>query len=153
MANIAQMVNVLQSMILTRGEKMIVTPTYHVFDLYQGHQGAKLLPTQVSAPDYLSGDVRVPAISVSSSRADSGVITVSVVNLNPKRAARIELDIHGSKVAQASGRVIAATTLDAHPDFEKPDPLGPAKLAGISLRDARVYLTAPSASVVVVELR
>ncbi|MEO8018831.1 MAG: alpha-L-arabinofuranosidase C-terminal domain-containing protein [Pseudomonadota bacterium] len=153
MANIAQMVNVLQSMILTRGEKMIVTPTYHVFDLYQGHQGAMLLPTQVSAPEYLSGDVRVPSVSVSASRADGGVITVSLVNLNPKDAAQVRIEVRGRAVRQASGRVITAAALDARPDFDRPDPLAPKNLAGISVRASRVYLTAPAKSVVVLELR
>ena len=60
MANIAQMVNVLQSLILTDREKMLVTPTYHVFDLYQGHQGATLLPTEVAAPDYTVNGVEAP---------------------------------------------------------------------------------------------
>ncbi|MEO8063640.1 MAG: alpha-L-arabinofuranosidase C-terminal domain-containing protein [Pseudomonadota bacterium] len=153
MANLAQMVNVLQSMILTRGEKMIVTPTYHVFDLYQGHQGAKALPSQVAAPDYQSGDVRVPSISVSASRARSNVVTVSLVNLNPHEPVRVELVMRGGEVKRASGRVISASALDARPDFEKPDPLTPKDLAGISLCRGNVCLTAPAASVVVLELR
>ena len=153
MANIAQMVNVLQAMILTRGEKMIVTPTYHVFDLYQAHQGASSVPAQVSAPDYSFGGVKLPAISASASRDDRGSLTLSVVNLDPNRAVHIRADVHGFVARRGGARVITAATMDAHPDFGAPDPLAPVDLSGLAVGDGVVTFTAPAKSVLVVELR
>ena len=88
---------------------MLLTPTYHVFDLYQGHQGATLLPTQVDAPDYSSRGVKVPSLSVSASRAPDGDVTLSVVNLDPASQRKdLEIDIDGGGIRTASGRVITA---------------------------------------------
>ena len=153
MANIAQMVNVLQSLILTDKEKMLLTPTYHVFDLYQHHQGATSLPTQVTAPDYSSSGVEVPSISVSASRAGDGVVTVSLVNLDPTRAGKIEIGTRGAKIRTASARVMTAGSMDARPEFDRPDPLAPTVLDGISVRAGVVSLLAPAKSIVVLQLR
>ena len=119
MANLAQMVNVLQSLVLTDKEKMLLTPTYHVFDLYQGHQGATLLPTRVEAPDYSSYAVKVAFLSVSASRGAQGEVTLSVVNLDPRRDADVEIVIQGFVPARPQGRAITATSMDSRPEFGK----------------------------------
>jgi alpha-N-arabinofuranosidase len=152
MANLAQMVNVLQSLILTDRERIVLTPTYHVFDLYQGHQGATLLPTLVEAPAYSSAGVEVPSLSVSASRAQNGEVTVSVVNLDPLRAAKLTLAIEGIGIQTASGRVITADAMDASPVFDKADPLAPARLRGLSVRGGNVFWVAPAKSVLVLQL-
>jgi len=154
MANLAQMVNVLQALILTDKEKMLLTPTYHVFDLYQKHQGATLLPTRLEAPEYMFEGVKMPALSASASRTADGGITVSIVNLDPDRAANIELDTRGQSVRAVTGRVITAANMDARPEFGGSDPLSPTRLEKISPgRRGGVTLVAPAKSVVVVELR
>jgi alpha-N-arabinofuranosidase len=153
MANVAQMVNVLQSLILTDKEKMLLTPTYHVFDLYQRHQGATSLPTQVTAPDYSSSGVEVPSISVSASRAADDVVTLSLVNVDPTRAARIEIDTRGRKIRRASARVMTAGSMDARPEFGRPDPMAPTTLDGVSVRAGIVSLLAPAKSIVVLQLQ
>jgi alpha-N-arabinofuranosidase len=156
MANLAQMVNVLQSLILTHGEKVLLTPTYHVFDLYQRHQGATLLPTQVHAPAYTFSGAEVPSLSVSASRAPDGDVTLSVVNVDPVRGANLLIGIEGSEIRTASGRVITAAVMDASPSFDrvgKGDPLAPAKLENLSLRRGSVSLVAPAKSVLVLQLR
>ena len=152
MANLAQMVNVLQALILTDREKMLFTPTYHVFDLYQGHQGATLLPARVTAPDYALKSVRVPSLSASASSVN-GVITVSVVNLDPRRAANLQIDVRGGRCDEAHGRVITAASMDARPAFDAPDPLSPQALEGVHASGGLVSLVAPAKSVVVLELR
>ena len=68
MTNIAQMINVLQAMILTDKEKMLLTPTYHVFEMYKPFQNATLLPTELTTPEYKHGEVAIPAVSVSAAR-------------------------------------------------------------------------------------
>ena len=152
MANIAQMVNVLQSMILTRGNQLVLTPTYHVFDLYQVHQGAALIPTQVQTGDYVSGEVKLPAINVSASRNGRGAVHLSVVNLDPERDAAVSVNIDGMKVRKASGKVIAAAAMDEHNDFDAPARLAPRELRGISVRGATVQMHVPAKSVSVIEL-
>jgi alpha-N-arabinofuranosidase len=153
MANLAQMVNVLQSLVLTDGAKISLTPTYHVFDLYQAHQAATLLPTQVTAPDYVLEDVRVPSLSVSASRGADGATTLTIVNLDPARDARIEVRLEGGEVRTATGRVVTADRMDARSGFEPPDALAPASLRSVRVQRGAVSLTAPSKSVVAVTLR
>jgi alpha-N-arabinofuranosidase len=152
MANLAQMVNVLQSLILTDKEKILLTPTYHVFDLYQSHQGATSIPAEVRTPDYSFAGVNVPALSASASRGADGAITLSVVNLDPVRSSRIEIAA-GVEVRAAQGRVITAAAMDARAEFGKADPLAPAKLAPVKLRGNLVSFVAPAKSVVVLTLR
>jgi alpha-N-arabinofuranosidase len=152
MANIAQMANVLQSLILTDKDRLLLTPTYHVFDLYQDHQGATLLPTEVAAPDYALQGVRVPSLSVSASRAANGALTVSVVNLDPLRASNIEIATVGREIRAATGRVITAASMDARPEFGKADPLRPAQLGRLSVRRNVTSLVAPAKSVIVLTL-
>ncbi len=153
MANIAQMIDVLQSMILTRGRQIVLTPTYHVFDLYQVHQGATLLPVQIAADNYVSGAVTLPAISVSASRDEQGRIHVSVVNLDPDRDASMTLALNGIMASSASARVLTADAMDAHNDFDAPQRLAPRELQGVSIRNGNVKLTIPAKSVTVVELK
>jgi alpha-N-arabinofuranosidase len=153
MANIAQMINVLQSMILTSGKQMVLTPTYHVFDLYQVHQGAALLPANVATDDYTSGAVTLPAISVSASRKDDGVVHVSLVNLDPDREANVTLALNGTKARGASARVLTAAAMDAHNDFDAPDRLAPRELTGIDIRGSNVKVRVPAKSISVIELR
>ncbi|HEU4600753.1 MAG TPA: alpha-L-arabinofuranosidase C-terminal domain-containing protein, partial [Steroidobacteraceae bacterium] len=153
MANIAQMIDVLQSMILTRGRQIVLTPTYYVFDLYQVHQGATLLPVQIAADNYVSGAVTLPAISVSASRDEQGRIHVSVVNLDPDRDASMTLALNGIMASSASARVLTADAMDAHNDFDAPQRLAPRELQGISIRNGNVKLTIPAKSVTVVELK
>ncbi len=153
MANIAQMVNVLQSLILTDKERMLLTPTYHVFDMYQGHQGATLLPTDVAAPDYTLNDVKIPPLSASASRAANGGVTLSLVNLDPRRSAKVEIQVKDQKVRSATGQVITAESMDARPEFGKKDPLLPVNLDRPAVRRGVVSLVAPARSVIVIKLQ
>ncbi|HEU4653356.1 MAG TPA: alpha-L-arabinofuranosidase C-terminal domain-containing protein [Steroidobacteraceae bacterium] len=153
MANIAQMINVLQSMILTRGKEMVLTPTYHVFDLYHVHQGATLLPVQIATEKYASGTISLPSISVSASRDEKGRVHLSLVNLDPDRDASIAVALNGMRASSASARVLTADAMDAHNDFDAPQRLAPRELRGVSVRGGGVKLTVPAKSVTVVELR
>ncbi len=95
MANIAQMVNVLQAMILTDGPSMVLTPTYHVFDMYQPWQGATALPVEVASPMYEKDDVSIPAISVSAVRAADGQVHLALVNVDPNNAHPVTVGLDG----------------------------------------------------------
>ena len=83
-ANIAQMVNVLQAMILTDKEKMLLTPTYHVFRMYLPFQDATLLPVTVSAAEYQHGDIRLPRVDAIAARDAQGKTWLAVSNLDPQ---------------------------------------------------------------------
>jgi alpha-N-arabinofuranosidase len=152
MANIAQMVNVLQAMILTEKEKMILTPTYHVFEMYTVHHDAKLLPTEVQSADYQSGSAKLPQVSASASRDQAGRIHVTLCNLDPQHAAEVACDLQGAKVAQVSGRILTAPAMNAHNTFEKPETLKPAEFAGARIAAGGFAATLPAKSVVVLEL-
>jgi alpha-N-arabinofuranosidase len=124
-----------------------------VFDLYQRHQGATSLPVDVAAPNYVRGDVTVPALSASASRGASGEITVSLVNLDPVRSARVALGLNGAQVRAVSARVITAAAFDAHSDFGGPDPLAPQDLATVKRNRGGITFVAPPKSVTVLTLR
>lgn len=119
MANLAQMVNVIHAIILTEGEKMLCTPTYHVFDLYQRHQDAQLLDSWVE--DVLIGDEesQVSALSHTASLRD-GKLTLTVSNLSPEKSAEVDVWIPGFTVAKAAGRILYAD-MAAHNTFEEPE--------------------------------
>ncbi len=131
---------------------MLLTPTYHVFDLYQSHHGATLLPTRVVAPDYALDAVKVPSLSVSASRDKDGRMTISLVNLDPGRAANVSIDTGNKDVRAATGRVITAPSMDARPEFGQPDPLAPSGLGRITVRAGVASFVAPAKSVVVLKL-
>ncbi len=97
LANIAQMINVLQAMILTKGPQMILTPTYHVFKMYEPFQDATSLPADLTTPQYTQGSASVPAISLSAARTTSGSIAVALVNLDPNHAIAVSVAIPGRK--------------------------------------------------------
>src|SRR5262249_5396037 len=130
MANIAQMVNVLQAMILTDKEKMALTPTYYIFKMYRVHQGATMIPVDVSAPEYKRGDAAIPPLSVSGSRDADGRLHLSLVNLDPNRAAEIDTTIWGGAVKNVSGEVLTAPEMNALNTFDRPDNVKPAAFNG-----------------------
>jgi len=153
MANIAQVLNVLQAMILTDGDRMLLTPTYHVFEMYKVHQDATLIPTELVAPEYRSGDASVPTLQASASRDKAGAIHVSVVNLDPNRAAHVTMKINGAAHANVTGRVLTAQAMNATNTFERPDAVKPTAFTAFKSEGGAITLSLPSKSVVVLELR
>jgi alpha-N-arabinofuranosidase len=152
MANIAQTVNVLQAMILTDGARMTVTPTYHVFEMYNVHQGATLLPTENGPADYAAGDANVPSVIVSASRNAAGLIHISLVNARPDEPAKVTLKIAGVTPAEVSGRILSADEMDAHNTFERPNAVQPAALEGATVRGDTIEFTLPAKAVAVLAL-
>ena len=150
MTNIAQMVNVLQAMILTDKEKMLLTPTYHVFEMYVPFQNATLLPVDFDkSAKYEFGDYAVPAVSASAARGEDGKLYLALANLNPNRAARVSTSVDGDEVTTAKGRVLTADAMDAHNTFAKPETVKPVAYTATS-EDGKLVLDVPAKSVVVV---
>ncbi len=153
-ANIAQMVNVLQAMILTKGDQMLLTPTYHVFEMYTVHHDAVLLPiTVASAGWYVLGADSLPAVSASASRDRTGVMHVTMSNLDPDHARTVSVDVRGAHVSGATGRILTAPTMNGYNSFEHPDVVKPAPFTGAAVTDGRLTVSLPPHSVVVLELR
>jgi alpha-N-arabinofuranosidase len=153
MANIAQMVNVLQAMILTDKEKMVLTPTYYVFRMYKVHQGATLVPVELSAPHFAMDKASIPSLSASASRDAGGRIHLSIVNLDPNRRAEIATTLSGATIKTASGEVLTAAAMNAMNTFENPNQLKPSAFSGYKLQGSQLTLSIPPKSVVVLELR
>jgi alpha-L-arabinofuranosidase len=151
MANIAQTNNVLQAMVLTKGEKMLVTPTYHVFEMYKVHQGARFLPADINCAAYTSGSDTLPGISVSASKGKSGKINISICNLNHEQPAEIACGFEGFQAKKVTGRILTAEVMNAHNTFEKPDAVKPVEFKGVQVKDGKILATIPSKSVVVLE--
>jgi alpha-N-arabinofuranosidase len=155
-ANIAQMVNVLQAMILTQGSQMLLTPTYHVFEFYTVHHDAVLLPITVSTAGwYRLGADSVPAVSASASRDKNGTMHVTMSNLDPTAARSVAVDVQGARVASATGRILTGATMDAFNSFEHPDAVKPAPFSGARVENGggRLVVDLPAHSVIVLELR
>jgi len=153
MANIAQMVNVLQAMVLTDKEKMALTPTYYVFKMYRVHQGATMIPVDLSAPEYKVGDVGIPSLSASASRDAEGRLHLSLVNLDPNRAAEISTTVWGGAIQNVSGEVLTAPEMNAMNTFERPNFVKPVAFSDYKLQGAQLTLNIPAKSVVVLELK
>jgi alpha-L-arabinofuranosidase len=152
MANIAQMVNVLQAMILTDKEKMLLTPTYHVFEMYAVHQDAKRLPIDLQSGDYELGSEKIAAVNVSASRDEAGKIHVTLCNLNPNSTAEISCDLQGAATQSVSGRVLTAPLITSHNTFEKPEEVKPAAFDGLKKTPQGFVATLPARSVVAVQI-
>jgi alpha-L-arabinofuranosidase len=152
MANIAQMINVLQSMILTDKEKTVLTPTYHVFEMFTVHQDATLLPSELQSADYPFGANKIPAVNVSASRDAAGKIHVTLCNLNPNAPAEVTCDLQGAKAQKLSGRILTAPELITHNTFEKPDAIQPAAFSSFKTTENGFSTMLPAKSVVVLEV-
>jgi len=153
LANIAQMVNVLQSMVLTDKEKMVLTPTYHVFRMYRVHQGATMIPVDLSAPEYKLGDAGLPSLSASASRDAEGRLHLSLVNVDPHRAAEINANVWGAAIKTISGEVLTAPAMNAMNTFDRPNDVKPAPFSAYKLDGSQLLLTIPAKSIVVLELK
>jgi alpha-N-arabinofuranosidase len=152
MANIAQMINVLQAVILTDKEKMLLTPTYHVFNLLKVHQGATSLALQLTSPDYTAGGKKIPAVSASASRDTAGKIHVSLVNTDASRAIVVACKLTGFTGTSATGQILTAPTFNSVNTFDHPDVVVPAAFKDFSLTGDSLSVTLPAKSIVVVEL-
>ena len=149
MANLAQTVNVLQAMILTREGEMVKTPTYHVFDLYQSHMDAMRLPVRLDrGSPYAHEGKTLPAVSASASKK-GGRTHVTLANIDPDRPRTVEVTLQGAgALAEVSGRVLTADAMNAHNTFDDPDAVTPAPFDGATLDGRTLTVELPAQSVV-----
>jgi alpha-N-arabinofuranosidase len=151
-ANIAQMVNVLQAMLLTDGPKMLRTPTYHVFRMYVPFQDATSLAVSFDAGSWAQGAITLPRVDAIAARAADGVLWLALTNLDPARSVRIDTAVSGMNARSASAETLAAPRVDSINTFDAPGTVAPKPLRA-SVANGRVQLELPPASVSVVALR
>jgi alpha-N-arabinofuranosidase len=152
MANIAQMINVLQAMILTDGAKMILTPTYHVFRMYVPFQDATVIPVTHDAGRYTHGDITLPRVDAIAARDASGTVWLSLTNLDPTRPAEIVTSLVGVQASSASGETLTAPAVDSVNTFEAPTTVSPRPISA-QVQGGRLTVTLEPKSVTVLALR
>jgi alpha-N-arabinofuranosidase len=152
-ANLAQTVNVLQALILTDREKMILTPTYHVFDMYKRHQDAVLLPIGYRTGEYSYNGDSIPEMSSSASKSDDGTINLSLCHLNPHDSLDTAIEIRGATVKQVAGQIVTGERMDSHNTFDNPDQVTVNSFSQMKLDGNRFTVTVPSKSVVMLKIR
>lgn len=152
-ANLAQSINVLQALILTKGRQMILTPTYHIFDMYKVHQDAKLLPVKFDSPDYEIDGQKIPAVNLAASQDSTGAVHVSLVNLNPNKSIQVKLNMKTVRFTTVSGQILTSPNLTDINTFEKPNMLHLAGFNGAKKEGDQLVVDLPPKSVVVVEAK
>lgn len=153
MANLAQAINVLQAVILTDEEKMLLTPTYHVMEMYNVHQDALMLPLAVKSEDYIFGKDKLPAVSASASRDKSGVVHISLVNIDAAKAQDLTINLNDLKAKSVNGRILSSPRLQDHNSFQEPNKITPTAFKGAALRNNSLQVKLPPFSVVVLTLQ
>jgi alpha-N-arabinofuranosidase len=153
MAALAQTVNVLQSLVLTEKDKMLLTPTYYVFDLYKVHQDAHSLAIQFSSPDYSYGGEKIPAVNASASRDSSGAVHISLVNLDPVHAITVHTDLGTIPFKSVTGQVLTSTRFTDVNTFSQSDKVKTAAFAGARKSGNELTVDLPARSVVMLELK
>lgn len=156
MANIAQVVNVLQSMILTNDKgQMVLTPTYHVFEMYKKFQDATYLPTDLRCDSMKVPDNReIPIISASAAREkNSSTIILSLVNLSLDKFQDVSLNIEGTKSTIVTGRILTCKNIKDYNDFNNPNQISPEIFSNAKISKSGLKVKIPAKSIVVLELK
>ena len=153
MANLAQTINVLQALILTKGNQILLTPTYHIFDMYKVHMDAKLLPVNFNSPDYTDGDRKIPAVNISASLDSAGLVHISLVNLDPNKKITISTSLPGINWKTVQGQVLTSKKLTDVNSFENPNNIMIVPFSGAKKEGGQLLVELPAQSVVVLELK
>lgn len=154
MANIAQIANVLQSMVLTRGDKMVLTPTYHVFRMYNVHQDAIYLPFTCNSGTFTDGNGReCPLIDATASRNAEGIINVTITNTDLENEAEVILTLASDGKPEIFGEILTSEDIQAHNTFESPETVKPMTFNDFKSKDGRITVKMPAKSIVNLSIR
>jgi alpha-N-arabinofuranosidase len=155
MANIAQTVNVLQAMVLTKDDTMLLTPTYHVFHMYKDHKGAWMLPYHLSTEDYEHNGNKIPAVSSSASLSDDGSMTLTLTNANPNKTVDLEISFMGKSIDTVQDAVVlTAPAVNSINTFDKTDTVSPGQFNGFrKTSDHTIVVGLPSKSIVKLKVK
>jgi alpha-N-arabinofuranosidase len=150
-ANIAQMVNVLQAMILTDKEKMVLTPTYHVFKMYVPFQDSTFVPVSLDGGAYAHDGVILPRVDAIAAKDAAGKLWLALTNLDPKVTVAVEASVAGIVPKSAAGEILTAPRLDSVNTFDAPNTVAPKPIAA-KVHGATVALTLEPRSVTVISV-
>lgn len=158
MANIAQIVNVLQSMILTQGDKMVLTPTYYVFKMYNVHQNATYLPLDVKCDVMkLEGERnnnrQLPMLSATASKDSDGVIHISLSNIDNKESQTVTIELSNVQGRNVTGEILTAKNLTDCNTFDSPDRVKSVTFEGAKLKKNLLTVEMPAKSIVTLEIK
>ncbi len=153
MANLAQTVNVLQALILTNKEKMLLTPTYYVFDLYQYHQNATLIPLQFSAPLYYFNNDSIAAVNASASKDSNGIIHITLVNLDSKKKISVNTLLQNISAKKIEGEILTSQKFNDINTFEQPDKLKTVSFSDYKKTNNALSINLPAMSVVLITIK
>jgi len=153
MANIAQMINVLQAMILTKDAKMVLTPTYHVFEMFKSYQDATALAIDIKSPWYNKDAAAMPAVSASAIRDKAGRLHVSLVNVDPNHETTVFAKLSGVTPGSVSGRILTAAAINSHNTFDQPTEVKPVAFSGAAFESGSLKVVMPAKSIVVLDLQ
>jgi alpha-N-arabinofuranosidase len=154
MANIAQTVNVLQAMILTKDNEIVKTPSYYVFKMYKVHYDATLLPTDVKSEFYTHEDERIPAISTSASKAEDGTIHITISNIDPNEAQNLTCELRGlENVRFERGEIITGEEVNSYNDFGEAEEVSTAAFNDVQVNGNTLDVNLPAKSIVMLELK
>ena len=150
-ANIAQMINVLQAMIMTDKEKMVLTPTYHVFKMYVPFQDATFVPVSFNAGTYTQGNITLPRIDVIAAKDKAGKLWLEITNVDPNQPVDIEVSLGGITAKSAAGETLTAPKVDSVNTFDAPTKVMP-KAISVKVQKGKLALTLEPKSVTVISV-
>lgn len=153
MANLAQAVNVLQALVLTEGDQMLLTPTYHVFDMYKVHQDAHALVVKFNSPQYMYGKAKIPAINVSASRDSLGGVHISLVNLDINKSMEMRTSLRDLPSNNIQGQLLTSAMVNDINTFQQPEKVHITSFIGMRKENGELIITLPPKSVVILELK
>jgi alpha-N-arabinofuranosidase len=132
---------------------MLLTPTYHVFAMYLPYQDATELPLQLDTPKYTLDGISVPEVHGSAVRAKDGHVYVALTNLDPARAAQVQVKVQGLQAKGVSGTILTAPKITSRNTFDRPNAVKPAAFSGARVQGDLLKVALPAKSIVMLQLR
>lgn len=154
MTNIAQVANVLQAMVLTNGDKMVLTPTYHVFRMYNVHQDAKYLPLECDAAKETDAKGRpFPTVDATASRSADGTVNIALVNTSLDKDEEVAIAFDEMKKFKVNGEILTSAKIQDYNGFDAPETVSPSEFKGYKVKDGKIIVNLPAKSVVTLAVR
>jgi alpha-N-arabinofuranosidase len=141
------------AVILTNEQKMVLTPTYHVMEMYNVHQDAVMIPLTLTSSDYSLGDKKIQAVSASASKDKNGLVHISLVNVHANKEQEVTVDLGSVSAKTVGGRILRSNKLQDHNSFDAADKVKPAAFNGAVLKGNSLTIKIPAFSVVMLELK
>jgi alpha-N-arabinofuranosidase len=150
---IAQMVNVLQAMVLTDGSRMVLTPTYHVYAMYKPFQDGTVIPLDLRSPNYSNASYTMPQVSAAAVRDKAGQVHVALANVDPDHPVSVTVALDGVQASQAHGQILTAAAMNALNSFDTPNGIKPVPFSAARIAGQKLSVTLPAKSIVMLDLR